>query len=97
MGNRHPSSFAKRAREAAKRAKKQEKAERKAQRQAEPEEGAAAVPPEHDPDIDWSAAVGIEPPPGALNPPAEKKASDDESTDESTDKSTDESSDKSGD
>ena len=66
MGNRHPSSFAKRAREAAKRAKKLEKAERKAQRQAEPEEGAAAPPPELDPDIDWSAAVGIDPPPGAV-------------------------------
>ncbi len=89
MGNRHPSSFAKRAREAAKRAKKQEKAERKAQRQAEPEEGAAAVSPEHDPDIDWSAAVGIEPPPGAIKPPAEKKTTEDESTDEPSDESGD--------
>jgi hypothetical protein len=78
MGNRHPSSFAKRAREAAKRAKKQEKAERKAQRQAEPEDG-AAVSPEHDPDIDWSAAVGIDPPPGAIQKPSEDEESSDES------------------
>jgi hypothetical protein len=67
MGNRHPSSFAKRAREAAKRAKKQEKLEKRAQRATDREEDDVA--PEHDPDIDWSAAVGVTPPPGALDPP----------------------------
>ena len=38
MGSRHPASFAKRQREAAKRAKRQEKAEKKAQRRAEKSE-----------------------------------------------------------
>lgn len=59
MGNRHPASFAKRQREAAKRAKRAEKAEKKAARKAEQDGGAEATDIEgtqDDPTIAWDEA-----------------------------------------
>jgi hypothetical protein len=65
----------KRAKELQRKAKHEAKAARKKERQEKSGSGG-------DDDIDWSQAVGIEPPPGALPAEASEDAIEDESTEE---------------